>query len=867
MKRLLRHLVGPDLAESILGDLEEQARLRWPRSRLRGAAWRAGQVVSIIAAAIAERARRISPNARHRHRFGRGARVDVRIALRSLRRTPWYAATAAGVLALGISLATTVLAVVDGVLLKPLPYPRVRHVVSVEGGWRSQSAIQVGPSSSDVLAWIAAVPEVRFGYFQVGLGTVQVDDGEPARSAEASDALLEVLGQPPLIGGFQSHHFSERTLIRPALLTHGAWQRRFASDPTVVGRVFHGEDGRGIQVVGILPKDFLFPSDHGRFIPEVITPLVLGPNAATNRSFGLHVVARLPASISAAALESRLTAAAAEVARRFPPQPGQRRLGPFDIVRVVPIDDALRSGSRETFALVLALSLGLVLLACLNVTGLGVARAQDRRREVALRRVLGASGGDLIRLIAVENALVVGLGSAIGLAASWYFTQALAAFLPDDLVLLKALTIDRRIVLLVLGLSALVVLLTTLWPSRVVLASDVNPSLAGSGRTTGPQRTLGRFVRVGSQVALALILAVGGALLVGSLVRVWREDPGYDVSRTMNLWLADRATTSRAEVDALLDDLRRLPGVTAAGGYNIWLAQRAMLGSRGFEPPPGAVQDEGEGVGVTSGFFDASGLAPVAGRWPTEQELSSGARVVAVSEQVARGYWPGEPAVGQVLSRRGEPYVVVGVVPDARYLSLDGDPFGVVYYPLAADSQPVLVSVFLAYDRRELVDPSAVRALIAERQPRFRVRSAQAVTATLADSIRARTLHALLLGSFGVSAVVIVAVGVLGLAAIVTSRRTREIGVRLALGARPAGILTLVMRQELIAVLCGVATGGLIAVWLARVVDSLLYKTTIYDPASWIAGATILLGTTTLGILVPAVRASRTDPVTALRVD
>ncbi len=866
MKWLLRRLVGADFADSILGDLEEQAHRRAPRSPISRTRWLYLQVAVVIAHALAHRAREGADEIRHAGIFG--ISKDIRYAFRALRRTPWYAATVITVVALSMALAATVFAVVDGVLLRGLPYPRVDQVVAIEGGWTSRPQLlgNVPASPSDAVAWAAATPEVLFTSFTLG-GREQIDDGQPARSADVASNFFDVIGQTPMIGGFRPQHFVSRTAIRPALLTYYCWQRRFGADRTVIGRVVRGDRGAAIEIVGVLPEEFLFPSSLGRFVPEVITPLITSAGAATDRGRRWYVLARLPASMTVEALQARLHVATDGIARQFPKGPGGQGPGPFDVVRVRPIDVALRSASRQTFLLIFITAAVLLLVACLNVMGLAAARAQDRRQELALRRAIGATGTDLVRLLAAESLVTVILGGALGLSASWILVGVVSSFLPESISLLKPLTVDWRVGAFVAAASAVCLMLTTAWPARAVLRSNSAPGLVDAGRVTGRQRTVGRLGLVAAQVALALLMSLGGVLVAKSLVRVWREDPGYRVSQTTNIWLSSRADESRAHIADLLDDLGGLPDVGAAGGSNLLLLQRAVRGSS-FDAPAGVVETSNiESVGVTRGYFEATGIRPLVGRLPTEDELDGAAPVVLVSDRVARDYWPGRSAVGQTLTRRQQRFDVIGVVPDARYLALDIDPDGSLYYPLFADPSPSLVNVFIAHNAGGFRSLSSVLNLIATRHPIYRVRSARDVGATLGDSIRQRSFLTFLFAGFGGAAVVIAAVGVLGLAAIVTSRRTREVGVRMAVGARPAQIVGLVVRQELAGVLCGLTAGALAAAWSVRLMQPYMYKVSVYDPVAWTAAIGLLLATSTIGVLIPALRASRTDPVKALRAE
>ncbi len=867
MSRLLTRLVGPDLAESILGDLEEQRAQRASQSLIHAAMWYRSALTGILLRAcwtrVREQIRAVTSGA-----LTAGAWLEVKSACRSLRRAPGYACATTGVLAISMTLAILVFAVVDGVLLKPLPYPRSNELAAIQAGWTTRAMVPgtVSVSGSDLAAWRAVAPDVRFAAFTLG-GAEQIDEGDRAIGADVSATFLDVLEQQPVLGGFSPEHFTAAQPIKPALLTHAAWDRRFGRDPSLVGRVLQGDNGRSIRVVGILPPEFVFPTALGRFVPEVITPIVERPGAAEDRGRGLQVIARVPTGVDWVGFNARLQAATADVARRFPKRPNQGGSGPFDMVRAAPFETALRSSARVPFSIVFGLAAALVLLACINVTGLAAARAQDRRRELALRRALGAGGGALIRLLVIENAMLITAGALVGVGAAAVLLPALTSLLPVEIALLKPLAIDVRVVAFAVTASAGCVAVTALWPARVTLAGQLRPVLADGAAATHRHRGLGRRVLVTLQVAVALAMAIGGALLVGSWVRVWQQNTGYQVGSTVHVWMSARSTTAWTDIDGLLNTVRAVPGVRAAGGGDIWLLQKAVRGNGFTEPAGVTVTSNVESFGVTAGFMEATGLAPIEGRWLTRDELAAGAPIAVVSERVAREFWPGQPAVGQVLHREARPYAVVGVVPDARYLSLDLEPDGAIYYPLAATERPSLASLFVTFDRRPADALKDITTAIRTQHPLFRVRRAQPLASTLADSIKGRTFQALLFAVFGVAGVIIAGAGILGLAATLASRRTREVGVRMAFGARPAGIARLMVREHLAGAWAGVAIGAVLGAWLARAVTSFLYKMNGFDPLAWAAALLVVVGTIALGALVPALRASRVDPVRALRVE
>lgn len=653
----LRKVAGDDLARDIEGDIAESG----------GGPWR---LAAVAASLTTRRISELRPGLA-------GAVADVRYAVRALRRSPWYAVTTIGVIALSMALAITVFAVVDGVLFKPLPYLRVSELMSVEASRGAVTGGSFSVSSSEVTAWQAAVPEAAFATFEFG-NSYDIDDGEPAHFTEVSANFFDVLGLRPLIGGF--HERGERA---QGLVTYSMWRRRLGADPAVVGRILQLDHAKPVEIVGVLPPEFVFPMARGRFVPDVVQ--LAGPvkDPANNRERSFKVLARVPAGIPATLMQQRLHAATLSLATRFPGTPGKAYTRPFDVTTVTPLDTALRAEARDTFTLVFVAAAALVLLACLNVTGLAAARAQDRRHELSLRRALGGRGSDLVRLLGAESVVVVGAGATLGLGMAALLMRVTATLLPNSLVLFRSLAIDIRVVLFAALAAALSVTITTVWPARVTLRRALQPALTASSRSVARGRGVSRFLLIGTQVGIALVMTVVGALVAGSLVRLWREDPGYRVANTMALTLSDPEQVNADLNQQVILAIQHTPGVIAAGGSNQFLLQRALRGSM-FEAPPNALKTgEVESTAVTSGFFETTAIAPVAGRIPTAEEFASGEHVAVVSQIVAHAYWPDRSAVGQTLIRegRGVAYTVIGVVPDARYIAFDREPDGNIYYP------------------------------------------------------------------------------------------------------------------------------------------------------------------------------------------
>ena len=369
-----------------------------------------------------------------------------------------------------------------------------------------------------------------------------------------------------------------------------------------------------------------------------------------------------------------------------------------------------------------------------------------------------------------------------------------------------------------------------------------------------------------------MTLAIGGALFIGSLARVWREDPGFSARDAATFRVSFGPTASVDRAMALADEIRRLPGVRAAAAFSTPFLQRAWMGTP-FERPAGRDDPPGLGadaVRIGPGFFDAARVRLLAGRYPTDDELRHNAPVVVVSQAIASAYWPDRPAVGATLLREGSPprpYTVIGVVADTRMKALDSPPAGEIYESAQALTSMQTMMYFVSLSGDPGAGLAEIVAVIQRQHPELAASRSQLVEDGLGESIRRRRFLSLLFGAFGVSALAIVGVGILGLMAMRSARRTRELGIRIAIGATPQSVIALLLREQMTGVLAGLAAGALVAAWAVRTLRQNIYGSDIYDPAAWAAAIAALLVIATIGALIPARRASRVDPVTALRVD
>ncbi|HEX5070042.1 MAG TPA: ABC transporter permease, partial [Vicinamibacterales bacterium] len=655
---------------------------------------------------------------------------DLRYAVRSLLRAPWYTATVAGVIALGMALATTVFAVVDGVLFKPLPYPRSDRLVAIEPGFNnlppapasSTSLVRraTGASVQDLVAWQAAAPEAVITGVQARTSRGM---GEGVNEAPYGVALVQrnffdVLGVRPLVGGLDPADFDHEDIVRPVVITYALWQGRFAGASDVIGRT-HIDDpatGRGFRVAGVMPRGFVFPSRNaGVSFMAPYVPTADELRDPSRRGF-FEIIARLPPGLSIDAFRARVEAGMAAAAATRPargPKPegwsdrSWRMEGPFDRAVVLPLATALGSNERPLFRTIFLAALVLLALGGLNISGLMAARGLDRVRELGLRRVLGATGPRIAWLLFLEALVPIAAGAALGLFLAVPLLQVSIRLLPEGLVLLKGQAtpgIDARVVLFVMLSALLLAVPATIWPVRRALRSDA-ASLGNGSRGSTRTRSIGREVVIAAQVAGALVLTMGGALLIASVMTIYANTPAIDTNGVLrqemrgpgdgNIGSASRTVRT----NALMDALRRVPGIEMAaategqlldgGGGVPWWIPPVSAGPAASKLPVVA-------EAVTSDFYKVLQPQLVMGRFPTDAELESGAPVIVVSESAARAYWPNGSPLGQTLAylRVPTPFEVVGVVKDVRWNQWDAD-VAAIYGPYARVSRSASLTVFI----------------------------------------------------------------------------------------------------------------------------------------------------------------------------
>ncbi|MEZ5319488.1 MAG: ABC transporter permease [Vicinamibacterales bacterium] len=890
MHRWLRWFYAPAVADAIAGDVEEERRRRARHSPWRARVWTWVALAGLAAAAVRPGGGAEPPTTPSGRSAGRLA-AELRVTLRTLARSPWYAVSLSAVVGLSLALAATVFAVVDGALFAPLPYLHADRVFAVEARFTGLEPVTAGESVSvpDVAAWSAAMPDVAFAGLSTMTARLSTNGTfeDTLVVALVEPGFLDVLGVAPRVGGFPADAFDATSRVSPVLVTDTFWRARLGADPAVVGRRIDLDPSTGaaFEVAGVMPAGFVLPmsGDVGLIAPY-------RPTAATRADFGRRdlrlVVARLAAGTRAPDAEARLTRAMREIAPSIPPPrpiPSltpemARRRGPFEEASIVPLRAYVARHTRTLFAGAFAAALLLLLLATANVSALMAARGAARARDRAIRRAMGANRWQVARLVLIEAAVLVGSGALAGIALAPVLVGLATRLLPDAFVFFRPPQVDARVWAFAGAAAAVAVLFAAAGPLRAGRRGE-SVILNASGPATTPGLSFrARGAAIVLQVAIGFVLVVGGSLFAGSLLSVWSEPIGIDVDHlaAMEIRLLpegpDRGAIEAARTTLaadLLARVRQVPGVAAGAltSASLFTRQVSFGGPRKAGAPIGgpapAVQS------VSPGFPGVVAPGLVEGRWFTDAELDARDPVVVVDETMARTWWPDGGAVGQTLQdiTVRVPVTVIGVARPVRYYAWDigAARIGTVYRPLVPGRTTTATLVIRSDDPRRAM--AAVLAEVQQLGPAVRVGRPEVLSALAADSIRSRRLQAWIFGSFAAAGILILAAGVFGLVAMSTARRTREIGIRLALGATRVAILRGLMREQAVPIAAGLGIGIGVAAWGTGYAASYLYELRVTDYRVWgFAVATIVL-VGLAGVFVPARRASRSDPAGILRAE
>jgi putative ABC transport system permease protein len=798
--------------------------------------------------------------------------MGLRLALRTLRRSPWYAATAIGTIALSISLAATVFAIVDGVLFKPLPYANPDQLYQVAGATGSDGGTG-SLSPADVRYLTEADTRIRVTGFSTGAGLTHPERADlTIWSAPIDRHFFDVLSQYPLVGGFTPDHYQGPRADGepiPAIVSHAFWQQWLGGDPSAVGRTIAMVNER-LLIVGVLPRDFVFPSAFARIRPDVLRPLVVSPAAAQDRwSRSLNAVARLRHGITMDEARSILSAALAARVGEYSPRP-QSRTGPYTAISMRPLDDYLGATERPLFRTAFAGAALLIILGAINVGGLFAARGRDRARELTIRIALGAGRAELARAMLIETFVVALIGSATGLILAAPLLKAALALLPPNLLLLKAPAIDWRVILFAVVTATAVVTIFALVPAAMMVRTAVSRTLSAGSTNTARVRSWGRSALLVGESAIGIALVVAGSLMLTSFVVLRGEDAGFDPEGLAVLEVRPSSTITPGDTRALhghvFERIQRAPGVSAVATVGVPLLEN-MYGGSQFTAPPGANRFFANDVPVSGAFFDVARLRLMDGRMLTSQEIEAGRPFAVVSERTAREYWPTGRAVGQTLSGPERTVTVIGVVEEARFGAQDETRMGEIYVPAGLSRR-----AWTVYLLRTAGEPDRIVrevALAVQKDVNgVLVRRAESFDTALGESVPLHRFRTALFGVAACAGMLLLAVGVGGLVATGVARRVREIGIRAALGAQSRQLIWMIVLEHLRPLLAGVGLGLLASWWSTRLLSAFLYQVDPHDPRVWFAAAVTLLLGATVAAWIPASRAAGApNPMVVLRIE
>lgn len=808
-------------------------------------------------------------------------RQDLRASTRGLRRAPGFAAAAVLTLGLGIGATATVFTVVNAVLLAPLPYAEPERRVALwntwtgfDKTWLSELEVvdyrRLGRTLEAVAAWSSGQANLTGG-------------GEPVRIgfAGVTANTFAVLGARPLAGRTFAEAEDREGFDRVTVISHGLWRSYFGGEAGVVGRTLQ-LDGVSRTIVGIMPAGFRLPTDFGEDAAEptqLWVPLYLDPATNNRGNHGLYGAATLARGATAAQASAELRSIAAAWTRDglYPPQDDFHTFA-------VPLEQEVRGAIRPVLLLLGVAVACLLLIACANVANLLLARAEGRQREIAVRAALGAGPWRIARQLLTESLVLALLGTLGGVALAFVAAQVIQAIDPASLPKVGAVHLDVR----ALAFTALVGVATTTLFGLVPVLRAAKVHLTDALRdgsvtaTAGSSRRRLRAMLVVAETALAVVLVTGAGLMIRSVVALQRVELGFDPSHVVTMRVAlpqasyERQEQVVAAYERLLERVRALPGVRHAG-----LMRSLPLGTtigdwgltiEGYTPLRPGDSPKGDWQVVSSGALETLGERLARGRTFTASDAKGAPEVALINETMARTYWPGQDPIGRRIRQRAgddptRPWItIVGIVGDVRHNGLEVAIKEKFYRPHAQFVFPVRnmhLVVKASGDPMALV--GSIRAEARAIDPSLPVANVRTMDEVVAAAMSQPRLARWVLVLFGVMALLLAAVGLYGVLSYVVSERQQEIGIRIAIGAEPRGVRSMVLRQGLGLAVAGVIAGTLASLALARPIEGLLHGVAAHDPLTFITVPAILVGVALLASWLPAWRATRVSPLLALR--
>jgi len=792
---------------------------------------------------------------------------DLRYGARMLLKQPGFTLVAVLALALGIGANTAIFSVVNAVLLRPLPYADPDRLVTASPYRNATDGYTV--LSPDFLDWRAQSQSFeRIAAYTSGSADL-TGSGEPERltAGLVSAELFSTLGVSPAFGrGFTTME-DQPNGAPVVILSHRLWQRRFGGDPQSIGRAIT-LDGQSRSVIGVMPPGFQFPAEL-----DVWLPLALDTSGSGKRMVFVNVVGRLKPAMTPEAARSDLTAILRRMSRSIPNNNSDVQ------VRVIKLHERLVGDAQRALLAMFGAVAFILLIACANVANLLLARASARQKEMAIRAAVGAGRLRLARQLLTESLSLSVVGGGAGLALATWGVKLLVRINPEGVARLQESGVDGRVLGFTCAVAVLTGLLAGVFPALQASKTDVNETLKAQSAARpsggGARRTLPSLMI--AEIALALVLAVGAGLMIKSFMRLLAVPKGFNPECVLTLVLSPSrakypsgSPQLRAYYEEALARAQAMPGVQSASLTSFLPLAGRTFRKMGFQiEGRGPIEGEFEVNCISPGYFGTMVLEMRSGRPITDQDGAGAPQVTVINETFARSFFPGENPIGRRLLFGQTPKTIVGVVGDTRQFGLDQEVEPEIYTSFLQDGgysmRLVVRSASNQSSAASLV--AAIRDQVRALEPNEPVNQVITMDQRLSDSVAQRRYRTLLFGVFAAVALVIATVGIYGVISYAVSQRTHEIGIRMALGAQAGDVLRMVIGQGMRLTLIGVALGVAAALGLTRAIDSLLINVSATDPVTFVSVTLLLVFVALIACYIPARRATKVDPLIALRTE
>jgi putative ABC transport system permease protein len=795
---------------------------------------------------------------------------DLRFAVRTFAKQPGFTLVAIITLALGIGANSAIFSIINGVLLKSLPFKAPENVIKlweyIPGGFQGTVSV---PNLKDWREQNSVFSQIAAYQFQ-NFGLQSKDAPERVRAAIVSPEFFDVLGVPPQLGRTIAEGEDQEGKHRVAVLSHELWQSKFAADADIIGKpmLLGGED---FTVIGVMPASLRYPSQT----TDLWVPLVISPQQAVSRGSHLFfALARLKPGVTFQQAQEEMSGIARRIEEQYPDQQTNRG------ILLIQAQEEMVRRIRPALV-VLLVAVGFVLLiCCTNVANLLLARAAARRKEIAIRLALGAGRLRLLRQLLTESALLSLLGAGLGLLIAYWGVQLLVKLATGILPRANEVTLDGRVVLFTFGLALVTAMVFGLAPALQATRADMQNDLKSSSTATGnQQRNWLRGMLVVGEVAAALVLLIGASLLMKSFARLQQTESGLQSENvlTAGIALPDSKYKTLEEISRfhqqMLEKVSALPGVQSAG-----IISKLPLQEWGYN---GTIQIEGQAPrplnnnsfvefrAVSPDYFNVLGIGLRAGRLLNNNDQAGTSSSILINEALVRQFFADQDAVGKFISRGGtDKYQIVGIVGDVKQSGLTQATRPEIYWPYTQSPDTGLsgsVSLVVRTVGAPTALTSAIRNAVLAVDPAQPIYNVQTMEEVIAASVSDRRLNTLLLGLFAGIALTLALIGVYSVMSYMVVQHTREIGIRMALGARARDVLQLVIGQGAVLAILGISIGIGLSLMLTRLLGSLLYNISPTDPLTFVLTPVLLLSVAFLACWIPARRATKVDPMIALR--